>query len=356
VRPIIVAPDEAASGETLVALAKLDVERGAFDSAIARLERVLGAEPRGDSVPEALYTLALAQEGLRRHAEAARTFTTLYAGHPKGPKAQSAAVRASRLWVYVERYDAADDAAQAALGLGESGLSPLERVAALSARALAALARGEFDAADYHLGKARSIVEASGVDGGGAVTRDLGQMYFALGESRRVRSEQLDFANTGEDFAQRFEARAQSLLDAQRAYADAMRAEDAHWSARAGTRIGEMYEVLHRDVMVTPLPRAASDPKLGPLFEGAMRLRYAVLLQKGLAMVESTVQMVDRTHEQSEWAARARAVRERLNERLREENRAIDALPYTRDSLKDVLEELQRRKGPAANPDSASDG
>src|SRR5690606_23429167 len=162
----------------------------------------------------------------------------------------------------------------------------------------------------------RAIVEGSRLDGGGLIARDLAQLYFSMGELRRVKSEAMDFASVGEGFAFRFEARAQLLLDAQRAYAAVMRVEDAHRPARAGTRIGELYEALHRDVMVTPLPQAARDPKLGPLFEGAMRLRYVVLLQKGLAMVENTVAMVERTHEQSAWAGRARVLRQRLQERL----------------------------------------
>src|SRR5205823_2055229 len=45
------------------------------------------------------------------------------------------------------------------------------------------------------------------------------------------------------------------------------------------------------------------------LFEGAMRLRYRVLLEKGLKMMDGTVQMAERAGEASGWVARAKVAR-----------------------------------------------
>jgi tetratricopeptide (TPR) repeat protein len=351
----IVSPDEARSAEQLVDLARVDLQAGAFEAAATRAERVVAAEPGGPRVPEALHVAALAREGLRQHERAAATFSELYAAHPKSRWARDAAVRASRLWVYIERYPAADDAATVALERFSSELSPAERVAVFSARSLAASALGDTARAEFFVGKARGVADGAALDGGGLVSRDLAQMYFALAETRRIRSEQTEFAPAPEDFAVRFEQRAQQLLEAQSAYADALRAEDAHWSARSGTRIGEMYERLHRDVMATPLPEAARSKRLEPLFEGAMRLRYVVLLEKAVGILDRTVNMVERTNERSRWAERARELRSRLGERLLEENRALDALPYSRESLRQVLAELQRRKDPTPGPEPPTD-
>jgi hypothetical protein len=170
-------------------------------------------------------------------------------------------------------------------------------------------------------------------------------MYFALGEIRKLHSEAIAFDPLPGDFPRAFESRAQLLLDAQGAYADVMRAEDAHWTARAGTRIGELYENLHRAVTSMPKPHGAEAKRLGPLFDGAMRLRYLILLQKGLDMLEHTVAMAERTGPHTPWAERARLARTRLLSQIGDENRAIDELPYSRQSLRQVLEELQRRKG-----------
>jgi hypothetical protein len=133
-----------------------------------------------------------------------------------------------------------------------------------------------------------------------------------------------------------------------------MRAEDAQWTARAGTRIGELYENLHQAVTRMPTPSEAEARRLGPLFEGAMRLRYLILLEKGLAMLDHTVAVAERTESHTPWAERARAARDRLADRLALENRAIDALPYTRETLKQVLVELQRRKAGASPASSGA--
>jgi hypothetical protein len=349
----IVSPEEGGTAAELLALARLDYEAGRCELAEARLRRVLAAETKGESAAEALYYEALCEEALGRHESSARTFSALYASKPRSRFARDAAVRASRLWGYLDRWSAAGDAARFASERFASELVPNDQVAVYSARALAALYQGASDEAEYWTGKARVIVEANSLDSGGLIARDLAQMYFALGELRKLRSEAIVFDPVPPDFPRAFEDRAQLLLDAQGAYADVMRAEDAQWSARAGTRIGEMYENLHQAVTTMPPPGAVEKQRLGPLFEGAMRLRYSILLEKGLAMLDHTVTMVDRTDGHTRWAERARAARDRLAARLASENHAIDALPYTRESLREVLAELQRRKAGSPPTDGA---
>lgn len=350
VEPRIVSPREAGTAEELLALARLDYEAGRCDVALRRLGRVAAAEASGDTLAEALYFEALCEEQLDRHEPSARAFSALYAKHPSSRRARDAALRASRLWVHLERLAAAEDAARFAVERFETELSPQERVAVHSAKALAALERGDAAAAELFTGKGRAISAGAGLDGGGLIARDLAQLYFALGELRKLRSEAIAFDPVPEDFSRAFEDRAQLLLDAQGAYADVMRAEDALWSARAGTRIGELYENLHAAVSRMPRPAGAEAKRLGALFEGAMRLRYLILLEKGLAMLDHTVAMAERTEPHTPWAERARETRDRLAARLVSENRAIDALPHPRESIRRVLDELQRRKSSDGSP------
>src|SRR6185369_6201267 len=98
-----------------------------------------------------------------------------------------------------------------------------------------------------------------------------------------------------QNFGDVLEQRCQGRLDAQNAYTDAMRSFDAHWSAMAGYRVGQLYQKLHLDVMQVPPPAKADTLKQKQLFEGAMRLRYRVLLEKGLAMMDGTVRLGERT-------------------------------------------------------------
>lgn len=348
----IVAPNESGTAEELLALARLDHDNARCEAALRRVERVQVADAGGPHAAEAYYLEGLCQEQLGRHEASARAFTAAYSGAPSSPFALGAAIRASRLWIFLERAEAAEDAARFAIERFDAELAARDRVAVYGARALGALRRNEVKEAEYWTGKARIAVSEGGLDSGGLIPRDLAQMYFALGEIRKIRSEAIPFDPMPADFPRAFETRAQLLLDAQGAYADVMRAEDAFWSARAGTRIGELYANLHRAVVTMPTPSGAEARRLGPLFEGAMRLRYLVLLEKGLAMVEHTVAMAQRTDPHAAWAQRAASTRDRMSALLAAENRAIDALPHSRESLRQVLTELQRRKADPPPPTS----
>ena len=77
-------------------------------------------------------------------------------------------------------------------------------------------------------------------------------MSFALGEVRRLKSERISFTPLPPNFTDVLEQRCQALLDAQAAYTDAMRGYDAHWSAMAGYRVGQLYQRLHAEVMQIP--------------------------------------------------------------------------------------------------------
>jgi hypothetical protein len=166
---------------------------------------------------------------------------------------------------------------------------------------------------------------------------------FALGEVRRRKSEKITFDPMPPNFTDVLEQRCQGLLDAQSAYADAMRAYDAHWSAMAGYRVGQLYQQLHRDLMRVPPPVKADTLKKKQLFEGVMRLRYRVLLEKGLKMMDGTVRMGQRTGEDSSWVQRARDAKRDIELSLDDEKAALARLPFTEEELEAALELLKKK-------------
>ncbi len=121
-----------------------------------------------------------------------------------------------------------------------------------------------------------------------------------------------------------------------------MRAKDAHWSAMAGFRVGELYQKLHEDLMAIPQPKADTDKKK-QLFEGAMRLCYSILLDKALAMMEHTLSMSARTGEKSSWVEKAEDAKDKLKKAQKAEQAAIDRLPYTRAELQAALDDLAQK-------------
>ena len=79
-----------------------------------------------------------------------------------------------------------------------------------------------------------------------------------------------------------------------------------------------------------------------------MRLRYRVLLEKGLDMMAGTVSMAERTGERSEWVARARAAKDELEDALAAEKEAMSRMPFTEDEMREALEQLKKPATPAS--------
>lgn len=347
----VVTPDKATSIPELYEEALDTARQGRFEEAAGQFERIVELDPQGDLADDALFHAANERDRSGALPLAVRRYQDLARTYPDSPLAVPALVRAVRILCHLERWAEAGELASTLLGR-EQELGPFDRVLLHATRALDRLAANDERAASSYVERGRSIVDEHGLDAAGRISRDLAALYFALGELRRRRAERIAFVPLPEDFAAVLEQRCELLLAAQSAYSDAMRAYDAHWSTMAGVRVGELYASLHRDLMRIDPPKADTAEKR-QLFEGALRLRYAVLLQKALGMVEHTLGMAERTGERSAWVDQARRVRAELEAEMRAEQAALARLPYSRATLEAALEELGRRHGAGAPPQKA---
>jgi tetratricopeptide (TPR) repeat protein len=344
---VVVTPREAASVDELLDRASRRLQAGEAAEAARAFDRLFALDPDGPLAAQALLQSATAHERAGDREASARRLEQLAERFPRHALAREALVRTVRLRAFLEQWTRAGQAASLLL-MRYADLRPFESVVALSGRALALVAAGDVDRALYYVEQARTVVEDHGLDAAGRLPRDLAQLYFALGEIRRIRAERIQFVPLPGDFPAELERRCQLLLDAQSAYSDTMRAYDAHWSAMAGYRVGQLYQKLHEELMRLPVPATADTPERRQLFEGAMRLRYAVLLSKALAMMEHTLAMAARTGERSEWVWRTEQAKRAIQRAMQAEQEAIDRLPYTREQLRAALDRLARQKAAAA--------
>jgi tetratricopeptide (TPR) repeat protein len=338
----IVTKDSAIGVDELAARARVSFAERRFDEAARDFDRILELDPEGSFSGEAWFFSAAAHDELGDLDGASTRYLEMARRHPNDSRTGEALVRSVRLLTYLERWEAAGNVADVLLVRAQE-LTPLHQIVAYGGKSLSLVFSGKMDSAEYFLNKGRDVVDAQRLDAAGALPRDLAGLYFALGELRRIRGEKIEFVPVPPNFPAVLEARCQLLLDAQSAYSDAMRAYDAHWSAMAGFRVGELYQKLHEDLMRIPPPTAATTRERADLFSGAMRLRYAVLLRKGLAMMEHTLSLAERTGERSEWVARANLSKGALEKGIRDEEAALDRLPYSRADLERALEEVGKR-------------
>ncbi len=325
--------------------------------AAAEFDRIVAVDPSGPTARPSLYNAGIAYLGLGERDKALARFRDSVDRFPDSPTTRAALLRISRILSYEERWPELEKTA--AEVLDRKDLTVLEEIEALGAQGLALVSQGRAEEGFAPIVKARNLIEDNHLGESGTPPIELAQVSFALGEIRKVRSEQIVFEPFPPDFGAVLEARCTGLLDAQEAYTDAMRARDAHWSAMSGYRVGQLYEQLHRDVMKVPTPAAATSVRQKQLWEGAMRLRYRILLEKGLKMMEGTVRLGERTGESSAWIGRAREAQKELELALADEKAELAKMPFTEDEMRDALDKL-KKKAPAStasgSPGAASSG
>lgn len=316
-----------------------------YDVAAAEFERAFQLDPSGPLADKSLFESAEMRDVAGKHEEALARYEQVARRFPQSDLDRVARVRALRLLTYLEQYPRAGELADATAAKYKDLVS-LDQIAVLAARALSRLAADDDAQAELAIGRAREIIESRSLDAAGRLPPELAPVYFALGELRRVRAERIHFVPTPQNFGAALEQRCQLLLDAQSGYSDAMRAYDSHWSAMAGYRVGELYQKLHEELMQVPAPKSADTERRRQLFEGAMRLRYSILLDKAKSMMDHTVTMADRTGEQSPWVLKARQARDDISTAVQSEKEALARLPYTREQLQAALDSFSAGRAP----------
>lgn len=332
------------SGESIVALlerAERARRAGASEEATLLYHRVIDADLEGTYRSRAFVGLGTIHDWQGRSEEALAAYqNAVPSGSPSSAESDEIRVRMVRLLVFLERFR---DAEQVASELEPDGRPVLELVILRAARALGLLEQDRDAEAELEIAKARSALDAAGLGQLVEVPLDVAALEYARGELERSRAEKIRFDPLPTDFAAALEERCRHILDAQGAYSEVMKAGSAQYSAMAGVRVGQLYQSLHADLvnMGRPLTADTSDKRM--LFEGALRLRYAILLRKAAAMMESTVRMIERTGEGGAWAERARAALSEISQAERSEQALIDALPVSRSDIEAALKDIEER-------------
>jgi hypothetical protein len=355
-RSVIVATDDDPGGsakEVFERAAKL-LDAGEPARARRLFDRVVAAE-RAEAPPNgppsalarsAAYDAALASEMLEASLDARDRYRALAlqltradgaAIADAGQDLVDAQTRRARLDVELE-----DDADLAGAAAALAALPSIEGTARAEATSYAALAKihaGELDAAERMLAGPRRAVEV-GDDGPFPPPAHAAAVHFAAGELLRARASAITFVPVTPDFGDRMETRCQRILDAEAEYIESIKTRELRWAVRAGLRVASLYIGLHDDLLAIPPPKSADTEARKALFRGAMRLRYRILLEKGLGTLEKTVSLEASTGVKTVWLEQTKRTKEKLEATLAEEKGEIAKLPYTEAQLTQAFDDL----------------
>lgn len=319
---------------------KLLMAQEKFTDAVAVFDLVLKGDPEPKLAAMALIQGALAAEGAGDREGALARYQRLIEQHPKDDLVKTAMLRRGRMLIHLEKWTelaAASEALQA-----RPDLTIAEQVEVMGDRALGLIESGNVDQSSTYAERARTLMEKHHIGEAGRIPHEAALVYFAQGEVRRARSEKIRFEPPPPNFSAAFEERAAGLLESQSAYTDAMRTTDPFWATWAGYRVGQLYQQLHHDVMVVKPPEKAQSDKDRKLYEGALQLRYRILLQKGLKMMQSTVRMNERVGETNLWGQRARDALAQLEKEIAAANAIIQRTGIPEETLKAALEQMNK--------------
>jgi hypothetical protein len=344
VRPAVITPTEAATEPELAARGERALMEQRWADAIDTYRLLVAADLGPEHASEYLFDLALALEGAQSRLEARNTFLDLARRFPDGLRARSALVRAASLDAYVEDWQALSGIGDTLLARGD--LEDIDRLVALGSRGLARVELGDDSGASKDIFDGLELADLLHYGARDVLPVAVAQLRFALGELRRTRSERIAFEPLPPDFVAKLEERCGGLLEAQAAYAMAVRSIDPHWAAMSGYRVGEMYRKLHRDLMQIPPSPASRTEKDKQMFFAFMHVRYRVLLEKGLKELDQTIALGERTSDSSAWIQRARDAKAEMDVALADEKAQIAKMPFTEAEVNAALDQLQKKTAP----------
>jgi tetratricopeptide (TPR) repeat protein len=343
----VITPNDGATERELLERGERAMLVQRWGEAIESFELLLRAEPSDAALARtALLDLGLAHQGAGEYAKARADFEKRLALDGDRDEARVARTRLTAILAYLEDWPALGKLAEQTLA--RSDLDPMDKMNALGARALSRIEAGDVEGASRDLQAGLDIMEEQHYGMGGRLPGPVAQLEFVQGEIRRARQEAISFLPVGTDFLAKMNVRCQGLLDAQAAYADAMRSEDPFWATISGYRVGQMYRALHRDLMSIPptdfskgVPHQNLSEKQKQIFFGIMHVRYRVLLDKGMEMMKRTYEFALKNGD-AQWVLRTTQAKKEMELALEEEKAAIARLPFTEKDLEDALKLMEQ--------------
>ena len=335
----IVTQDRDTTEPELFARAERELAQGDYASAKHDFELLLQSNPSEAILPKVLFDLGTTYEALGERDSAAGVYHTLATKFPALPSAKDALVRCVWLHAFLEQWKPLGETGEAILARAD--LDQLDKATGLGARGLSRAELGDTRLAMRDVQNGIDILEDNRIGMAGKLPAAGSQLKFALGETRRIETEQIQLQPIGDDFVQKVSARCQGLLDAQAAYADAMRTTDPHFAMMAGYRLGDMYRKLHAELMAIPPDGFAKTEHQRQVFYAIMHVRYRALLDKALIMLNTTLEVADKLGDKSAWVDRGREAKSQMEAALAQEKTTIAKFPWTEDEIEKALRIMQ---------------
>ena len=301
--------------EELFAVGTAAFSSGDYRRAAAAFGRLVDLHPTSRHEAAALFDAGLSHERLEEWRPALERFRALERRYV-GPDAIEASFRTAECLYHLRELGEARavlDRLAAREDLGDA-----EQIRALTQLGIVELEDGKLDDAEKSLRLALSrwqeASERERLDDYYPAQAQfyLGEVYREAFQALRIDPSTTDEARLGKDL----EEKAEMLLSAQGHYLRAIRMGNADWAVAAGSRIGELYDELHRQLTEAPLPPGL-DEEHAVAYRSELKRKVRVLVTKAIAIYERTLATAERARvENNRFVDRTQASLERMKRAL----------------------------------------
>jgi tetratricopeptide (TPR) repeat protein len=310
--------------EELFAAGSSAFAAGDAKRAAACFERLLIGFPDSPHRMRAHFNAGLSRERLGDWDAARGHFQEIADAAGTGDALDAAFHQAETLY-HLERYP------EAATLLGQiavrTDLATGRRLEAQVQQGVCQVDSGALDEGEKTLRAA--VVAAQSAESRGEPVDDYlsAQAQFFLGEIYRLHCEAVSFdpEAKADQLSQTLEYKAELLLSSQGHYLRAIKVGNGYWATAAGERIGSLYEVLHTQMLESPVPHELNGEE-AEVYRQELRRRIRILLTKAIGVYETTVATAQRIGAGGPFVDRARASLERMKLQLLAEASAGDDL------------------------------
>jgi len=293
--------------------------------AAACFERLVTAFPESPHRTRARFNAGLARERMESWDAARQHFSEIADPLGTGDALDAAFHQAEALY-HLDRYP------EAATLLGRisarNDLPVARRIEAQVQQGICQVDAGDLDEGEKTLRSALAGAKAAADRGEPADEYIIGQGQFFLGEIYRLHCEGVTFDPDAkaDELSRTLEYKAELLLSAQGHYLRAIKIGNGYWATAAGERIGNLYEVLHRQMIDSPTPKELNGEE-AEVYRQELRRRIKILLTKAIGVYETTVATAERIGTGGPFVDRARASLERMKQLLLAEADVPDEPP-----------------------------
>ena len=297
--------------------------------AAACFERLVTAFPESPHRTRARFNAGLARERMEAWDAARQHFSEIADSLGTGDALDAAFHHAEALY-HLDRYpEAATVLARIA---ARTDLPLARRVEAQIQQGICQVDAGDLDDGERTLRAALASAKTAADQGEPADEYITAQGQFFLGEIYRLHCEGVTFDPDAkaDELSKTLEYKAELLLSAQGHYLRAIKIGNGYWATAAGERIGNLYEVLHRQMIDSPTPRELNTEE-AEVYRLELRRRVKVLLTKAIGVYETTVATAERIGTGGPFVDRARASLERMKQLLLAEADVPDEPPAAPD-------------------------